>query len=63
VLWKTGREQDAKACLAAAQSFSEEPLAENPIARALLETVLASVLAGLDEAAPGEAEPSLLVKP
>ena len=63
VLWKTGREQDAKACLAAAQSFREEPLAENPIARALLETVLASVLASLDEAAPGEAEPSLLVKP
>jgi hypothetical protein len=63
VLWKTGREQDAKACLAAAQSFGAGPLAENPVARALLESVLASVLAGLDEAAPREAEPSLLVKP
>ena len=32
-------------------------------ALALLETVLAPVLASLDEPAPREAEPSLLVKP
>lgn len=63
VFWKTGREEDAKACLAAAQSFREGVGGENPVARALLETVFASVLAGLEEPAPREAEPSLLVKP
>jgi hypothetical protein len=63
VLWKTGREPDAKACLAAAQAFRESPAAENPVARALLEAVLAPVLAALEEPAPREAEPSLLVKP
>lgn len=63
VLWKTGREEDAKACLAAAQAFEGTSAAENPVARALLETVLAPVLAGLEEPAPREAEPSLLVKP
>ena len=39
------------------------PATENPVARALLEAVLAPVLAGLEEPAPREAEPSLLVKP
>ncbi len=63
VLWKTGREEDAKACLAAAQAFRAGSAPENPIARALLEAVLAPVLAGLEEQAPREAEPSLLVKP
>ena len=63
VLWKTGREQDARACLAAAQAFRAGPATENPVARALLEAVLAPVLAGLEEPAPREAEPSLLVKP
>jgi hypothetical protein len=63
VLWKTGREEDARACLAAAQAFRAGPAQENPIARALLEAVLAPVLAGLEEQAPREAEPSLLVKP
>jgi len=63
VLWKTGREEDAKACLAAAHVFRGGRAAENPVARALLEAVLAPVLAALEEPAPSEAEPSLLVKP
>jgi hypothetical protein len=65
VLSKTGREEDAKACLAAADAFRSKPPAENPIARALLDAVLAPLLAGLEEQAPPrEAEPpSLLVKP
>jgi hypothetical protein len=63
VLWKTDREADAKACLAAAASFRTGVAAENPVARALLEAVMAPVLAGLEEPAPREAEPSLLVKP
>jgi len=63
VLWKTDREADAKACLAAADSFRAGQMTENPVARALLEAVMAPVLAGLEEPAPREAEPSLLVKP
>ena len=63
VFWKTDREEDARACLAAADAFRGKPPAENPIARALLEAVLAPLLAGLEEQAPREAEPSLLVKP
>ncbi len=63
VFWKLGREDDAKACLAAAQAFREGSLEENPVAHALLEGVLAAVLASLDQPAPGEPEPSLLVKP
>jgi hypothetical protein len=63
VLWKTGRPADAAACLAAAEAFRGSASAENPVARALLEAVLGTVLAALDEAAPAGAEPSLLVKP
>jgi hypothetical protein len=63
VFWKTGREEDARACLAAAQAFRAGAAAENPVARALLEAVMAPVLAGLEEPAPRDAEPSLLVKP
>jgi hypothetical protein len=63
VYWKTGREDDARACLAAAQAFRAGPVAGNPVGRALLEAVLAPVLASFEEAAPREAEPSLLVKP
>ncbi len=63
VLWKSDREEDAKACLAAAQAFRAGNPAENPVALALLEIVLAPVLESLDQPAPAEAEPSLLVKP
>ena len=63
VLWKTGSDSDARACLAAAQAFRDQSPGENPVALALLETLLAPVLASLDEPAPREAEPSLLVKP
>jgi hypothetical protein len=62
VLWKSGHEEEARACLAAAQAFRDAP-ADNPVGRAMIETLLAPALAGLDEAPAREAEPSLLVKP
>jgi hypothetical protein len=65
--WKRGRPDDACACLVAARVFRERAPAENPVARAMLERVLAPVLARADEAEPDaqrdEEEPSLLVKP
>lgn len=53
VLWRRGRDDDARACLAAARAFREEAPAENPVARAMLEVVLAPVLAKLDEEVGG----------
>ncbi len=60
VLWKRGRSEDAQACLAAARGFRELDPAENPLARAMLEVVLAPVMQKLDE----KAEPrSPIVEP
>lgn len=59
VRWKTGSEDDARACLAAARAFRERPAAENPVARALLEALLAPLLRSLQE----EEASSLIVKP
>ncbi len=59
VRWKAGQEGDARACLAAARAFRERPAAENPVARALLEAVLAPLLRALQE----EEASSLIVKP
>ncbi|MEN8183777.1 MAG: hypothetical protein ABFS46_14715, partial [Myxococcota bacterium] len=58
VLWKSERESEARACLAAARSFDADGPEANPVARALLEQMLAPVLESLAE----EGEPSLLVK-
>lgn len=71
VLWSKGRDDDARACLAAASAFREGDLEENPAARAMLEVVLAPVLAGgepageapEEEAGPDDEEPRLLVEP
>jgi len=63
VFWKMGNEADARACLAAAKAFREQGPADNPVALALIETLLAPVLASLDEPAPSAPEPSLIVKP
>jgi hypothetical protein len=58
VFWKSNREQDAQACLAAAREFEGAELERNPVARALVEQMLAPALESLRE----EEDPSLLVK-
>jgi hypothetical protein len=47
VLWKSDREQDARACLAAAAAFRERAVEENAVAAALCEVLLTPVLAAL----------------
>ncbi len=59
VLWKAGREEDARACLAAGQLFRDASPAQNPVARAVLQVMLAPILDELREAE----EASPLVKP
>ena len=48
VLWKTGREEDARVCLEVARLF-EGPAEENAVARAALQRLMAPVLASLDK--------------
>jgi hypothetical protein len=55
VNWKWGKEDDARACLAAADAFGSRTPTEHPIARALLEVLLSPVLNRL-EAGAGDAE-------
>ena len=59
ILWKRGREDDARACLAAARGLREGPAVDQPVARALLEAALGPVLEKLRE----EEKSSLIVKP
>ena len=59
ILWKRGREDDARACLAAASGLREGPAADQPVARALLEAALGPVIEKLRE----EEKSSLIVKP
>lgn len=63
LLWKSGAEDDARACLAAACSFREQAPTENPVARTMLEVLLEPVLSKLEEETKGEEERSRLVKP
>jgi hypothetical protein len=63
VLWQRGAEADARACLSAARAFFEPETGENPVARALIEAVLAPVLAQLDQDVQADDERSRLVKP
>jgi hypothetical protein len=58
ILWKRGREDDARACLAAARGLREGPAVDQPVARALLEAALGPVLEKLRE----EEKSSLIVK-
>jgi hypothetical protein len=62
VLWKAGREQDARAALAAALAFEAGPGSSAGIARAILEVTLAPVLERVDREIAGEDESSRLVK-
>jgi len=66
VLWKSGQDKDAQACLCAARDFRELPPRENEIARAGLQRILGPFIDKLDQQkgeAGAEPEPSLLVKP
>lgn len=54
VLWRRGRDDDARAALAAAAAF-EDGLAENPVALAFVEVWVAPLLAGPGAAAEGPA--------
>ena len=47
--WKRGNEEDAGVCLATARAFREASPRENPVAKAMIEAVLAPVLAKLEE--------------
>jgi len=62
VYWKSEREEDARACLAAADSFRAEVDELRPLARAMLEVLLTPVLSQLEDAAIGK-ETSPIVHP
>jgi hypothetical protein len=62
LFWKAGREEDARAALAAAQALDAGPEASAGIARAILEVTLAPVLERLETEIAGEEEGSRLVK-
>jgi hypothetical protein len=65
VLWKTGKVEDARACLHAASLFSRPP-AENPVARAALQRLMQPVLESLEKEAGEEKaaeEPSPIIQP
>jgi hypothetical protein len=62
LLWKAGRDEDARAALAAARAFEAGPEAWAPVARAMLEVALAPVLEKLDREVAGDEENSRLVK-
>lgn len=57
--WRAGRDDDARACLAAARGLREGAVEDQPVARALLELVLAPLLERLRQ----EEDSSLLVRP
>lgn len=47
VLWKLDREEDARACLCAAEAFVSKSVEENPVATTMAEVLLAPALDGL----------------
>ena len=63
LLWKGGKEEDARACLAAARDLSETPPTESTVARTLLEVALAPVLNKVRQEDQEQDESSLLVEP
>ncbi len=62
VLWRGGRDDDARAALAAARAFESGPESSAPVARAILEVTLGPVLERLDQESAGDDERSRLVK-
>jgi len=66
VLWKSGREDEARACLAAARAHREAEPQANPVARAALDRMLGPLIERLESegaAAKVEEGSSLLVGP
>lgn len=64
VFWKGQREEDARACLAAADAFRGGSPRENPVARAMLDSVLQPAIAAAnEEEEKGGEDSDLLVKP
>ena len=67
VFWKTGHEDEARACLAGARAFRHNggsgDARSNPVARALLERLLAPLLQEKQEEKQEQESGSLLVKP
>jgi hypothetical protein len=66
VLWKSGREDEARACLSAARAYREMEPQANPVARAALERLLGPLLERLESeeaAAKDEEGSSLLGEP
>ncbi len=64
VCWKSGREDDARACLAAASDLRGDAPEESPAALALVEVLLAPALESLKQNESEEQAPdSLLVRP
>lgn len=61
--WRRGREEDARACLAAAGAFREGSARDNPVARAMIEVVMAPVLAKLEEEIAEEQQGAARVAP
>lgn len=58
VLWKLGLEDDARACLCAAERFDDTTAPEGPVAAALTEVLLAPALDGLRARAASTPEPA-----
>lgn len=63
VSWQRGSEEDARACLAAARCFRERPPRDNPVARAMIDVVLAPFLARVQEEIQRDESQSRLVEP
>jgi len=63
VFWKRDREEDARACLAAAAAFRAGDAKANPVAKAMLEVVLAPVLEKLEQEIAEDEQKSRIVTP
>ncbi len=63
VFWKQDREDDARACLAAAAAFRAAGAKENPVANAMVELLLAPVLEKLEEEIRDDEQKSRIVTP
>ena len=63
VFWKRDREDDARACLAAAAAFRAGDARQNPVAKAMVERVLAPVLQKLEEEIQEDEQKSRIVTP
>jgi hypothetical protein len=63
LMWKRDQIDEARACLAAAAAFESQPPAENRMARAFVDVLLAPLLEQLEQEEQQAGDTSLLVKP